>query len=137
MKSIVVKIASVALIIFFFLPMVSASMLGFSMSAAGFDLVGSNFLMILLLLMPIGLLIVSFVESTKKFETPAALIAAVVGIILLLTATNGVGNSFGLAKVGVGFILSLLTYIAIIAVIIYDAVTKNKKAGTAAPGSGS
>jgi hypothetical protein len=131
MKSTVIKIASAALILFFFLPILVA--LGISLS--GWSLLQYNFLMIFLFLIPIGLLAVSIVESLKKYETLAAVVASIAGIILLLIASNGVGGSLGLVGVGAGFVLSLLAYIAIIAAVVYDIVKKNKKGVGASGGS--
>jgi hypothetical protein len=134
-KTLIIRIAFAALIFFLFLPMVSVSAFGASVGAySGWNLISGNFLMILLLLMPIGVLVVSFVQSLKKYESLAAIIASILGFILLLVATSGSGNYMGLVGVGVGagWILSLLAYLAVLGLFIYHAVMKSKNVGSGA-----
>jgi hypothetical protein len=142
MKTNIIRIACVVLIISFFIPLFTIPLVGMSISglnrAAGMDVLGQHMdgtpLMFLLLILPIITLILSLV---KKFDGIAGVISSIVCAILLIKDMSDSGQAGGIIQPGVGFYLSCIAYLAIIGVVIYDAVTKNSKAAASAPGSGS
>jgi len=141
MKSNIIRIGALLLMIFFFIPYfsVSCSNQTFSINGAditfGKDIAGQNFagniLMILLLLLPIAVLIITFIKKYVKFEGISAVISSILCIILLSVAYSSISQkaseAYAVFKAEIGFYLAIIVNIAIIAVVGYDQFIKKPR----------
>ncbi len=129
-------------IIFFFFPWVSVKVnfLGFSesRSASAFRLLSDSGLMFLLILIALFLIAIPFIPVVKNFKKLLYLVVPVIAIILTFAITSQATGSFDSDYLdmgvdidhGIGFWLSLLSYLGLIAVTFVFDFKINKQAFT-------
>ena len=153
MKSTVMKISSIILIIIFFIPYFSVSCGGQAVQITGIDMtfgkeIGmqphqGNFVMILLLLLPVAMLVISFSKKLNRFGSVFAVISSSVYFVLLFSALSNIKEQARMAmstvRTEIAFYLSILLNILILVFVFFGKYFANKMNETkpASPSEGS
>lgn len=150
MKSKIIRIGAIALIILFFIPFFSVSCSNQTIAISGVEMTfgkqlvvmgqsagfqAGSIIMILLLLIPIGIAIISFSKKFIKLEGIIAAVSSVVYFILVLVAYQYISDkakqNFSEFRPEIGFYLSVLINIVIIAAVAYDIYQVKNKTNSA------